>query len=267
MKTKLIALFSLLFLFGVVMISCDEESLFPDTPDTQSAEDNSVAETGVARVFESVNNYGISVEGKKSITDGPDTVYWDGNTVTIDYGENGSLTATFNSFPGDSVIVGLEAAVTITNFNVGGTIMNGALTLTVVQISDTIAKTGPIFEIETTDDLKFEDDTVTSTWGGNRRFEWIEGFLTPLDFSDDVFHISGESHGINANGVYYTVVIPADSPLVLTNCDYIVKGIMTITEGEGDDKTEMTLNFGDGTCDSIMIVTIGGVDISVDMSL
>lgn len=260
------------------MISCDEESLLPETPNTQSAEDNSVAETGVSRVFESVNNYGISDEGKKSITSGaPDSIFWNDNhtTVTMIFGE-GSLVAAFTAGdvetnPWTFTDVNLEAAVTITNFSVDGTIMTGALTLTVVQIVDIINQTGPIFEIETTTDLTFVDDTLTSTWGGNRRFEWVDGFLPLLDGTnptdDDVFHVSGESHGTNTEGLYYTVVIPTETPLVLTDCDYIVQGIMTITEGEGEEQTEMTLNFGDGECDSIMIVTINGVDISVDMSL
>lgn len=266
MKAKLITLFSLLFLFGVFVISCDEESILPETPDTQSAEDNSVAEAGVARVFENVNNYGISEEGKKSIMDGPDTVYWsvDGKTVTIDFGADGMIVATFNIEPGPTV-QGLSAAVTITNFNVDGTIMDGAFTLTFdPNILD--PNEGPTFDIVTTTDIVFTDDTTTSTWGGNRHIEWSEGYLTLNDQTDDVFLISGASHGINTSGVSYTVVIDSEHPLRLDDCEWMSAGIMTITEGTGDDATEMTLNFGDGTCDSLVVVTIGGVDITIDMA-
>ena len=193
MKTRLIALLSLLFVFGVFIWSCDEAGLLPDPEETSttSAEDNAAAELAVSSVFEGVNSFGIDEDGKKNTSTDDPVVTWNDEhtTVTLDYGEGGTVVAAFNG-ENSTTNPDLEAAITVTNFVSGGYVMSGAFTLAIAQVMDTLDgnNQGPAFSIIITDDLIFNADTASMTWSGNRHVEWIEGFRTDeYPSEDDVF--------------------------------------------------------------------------------
>ncbi len=80
-----------------------------------------------------------------------------------------------------------------------------------------------------------------------------------------MFLISGTSSGVNADGVAYMVVISSENPLRFDSCEWISQGEITITEGEGDSATVMSIDFGDGTCDNEMFVTVNGITITLQM--
>jgi len=268
MKTKLIALFSLLIVFGVFISSCDEQSLLPEPPNTQSAEDNANAEVGVANVFENVNNFGITEEGKKSlIIDGTEPEhYWNEarDTLYINFdgvdNSGGQIKAYFPGRP----VQGINIEVTVTNFLNNGVTMNGLFTLELTVFNPIDSTLKPTFTITSNGDLSFTEDTVTTTWNGYRTIVWDEGFTLINNVpDDDVFLVSGISTGVNAEGVPYSVVINTENPLKLDDCEWISQGEITITEEavEGGDSHVLILDFGDGTCDDEMTVTVDGVKI------
>ena len=77
--------------------------------------------------------------------------------------------------------------------------------------------------------------------------------------------MSGTSSGVNSEDVPYTVVISTDNPLLMDDCEWIAQGEITITEMIDGEENVMILDFGDGTCDNMMNVTVGGVTVSVEM--
>jgi hypothetical protein len=83
--------------------------------------------------------------------------------------------------------------------------------------------------------------------------EWIAGFLTG-NIWDDEFLITGNASGININGFAYTNTIMTALHWKRV-CRFVVSGIVKI-EREGAEPIE--INYGDGECDAVAIVTRGG---------
>ena len=82
--------------------------------------------------------------------------------------------------------------------------------------------------------------------------EWIAGFGNRLR-DDNVFLITGTSTVINKDGEVITTTIIEPLRREAT-CKYLVSGIVEI---EKADK-KITLNYGDGTCDDLAVITIDG---------
>lgn len=84
--------------------------------------------------------------------------------------------------------------------------------------------------------------------------EWISGWRTPADFSDNEIHITGITTSTGIDGTQYQREII--EPLVkLGTCRAIVSGIV---EFSIDGEVTRTLDYGDGTCDAIASVEKDG---------
>jgi hypothetical protein len=83
--------------------------------------------------------------------------------------------------------------------------------------------------------------------------EWIQGYDTPFNFSDDVFSTTGSVSGVCSEGVAYNMSIT--SPLIKSmDCKWIQTGEVSIVYGDNT----IVKNYGDGTCDSLATITING---------
>lgn len=92
------------------------------------------------------------------------------------------------------------------------------------------------------------------TWACEKFSEQVEGGETLL-FADDVWSVTGSGAGVNLDGKNYTMAV--STALVYNNgCFYPVSGIMEIST-EGEDLK--VINYGDGECDNLATVTVGGV--------
>jgi len=80
--------------------------------------------------------------------------------------------------------------------------------------------------------------------------EWIEGFYTIFNWSDNVFSITGNwtTEFSNTNVNMGLVTTPLRREL---SCPYIVSGVVNLSH----NAIEGTLNYGDGTCDNEAIFT------------
>lgn len=101
------------------------------------------------------------------------------------------------------------------------------------------------------------DKGGTITWSAVRNREVVEGSDTRIKL-DDIIHITGNSSGTDAEGNTFTSQIT--EPLVriheLGCYRNPVSGIVNILRSSD---TEITINYGDGTCDNLAEVTTNGV--------
>lgn len=102
-------------------------------------------------------------------------------------------------------------------------------------------------------------DSITSVRVSSYEQEWLSGFGTP-DFDDDIFYkTGGGTISINDEAVFTKTIV---EPLLIDrSCGYIISGIIEIVKMDN----VMTIDFGDGTCDSIATVTKDGTSEIIDL--
>lgn len=100
-------------------------------------------------------------------------------------------------------------------------------------------------------------------WKSNRKSELTNGNETLLDFTDDVYTVTGYSNGVNAKGVPYTMTISNNNPLQTKGLwPYFVKGSVTVLV----KNRALVLDYGDGTADNKATITINGVSKEITLS-
>jgi hypothetical protein len=277
MKTNvLLKLLAILFAFGVIAISCEDElNILDEEPDVTSVEENAGTEVMVFGVLENVNNYGISEEGtlKSAFADSGDFEDWDLDEFILtlnfdmddDVNTDGLLIIDFNMDPTWDAI-GLTATIEAQNYQVGASTLNGIIMFSLSVPFDPEGGDNPELDIVTDGDLMVIEGSDTSYWNGNRHIEWTEGYATLDVVDDDVFAISGASTGINSNGTPYSVTLATDDPLIqAVSCEWIKDGTMTLTENPGtEDQSQFSMDFGagetsdvEGECDNWVEITVG----------
>lgn len=89
---------------------------------------------------------------------------------------------------------------------------------------------------------------------GTKTREWIEGYGSGV-WRDNVFLVTGNRTVTFLNGFEQNAIVT--TPLRREAiCPFFVSGIIAITR----NGHEATLNFGDGECDNIAILTVNGID-------
>ena len=90
--------------------------------------------------------------------------------------------------------------------------------------------------------------------------EWIDGFLTP-EFADNKYYITGGGTiTVNDDLTFEREII---TPLFVDRaCRFILSGVVEVTRGD----EVMTIDFGDGTCDNIAVVTKDGESEEIELS-
>ena len=92
---------------------------------------------------------------------------------------------------------------------------------------------------------------------GTRVREWIEGFGSG-SWQDNVWLVTGNREVVSNTGFSHTGVVTEALRREAT-CPHFVSGIVDITR----NGNQGALNFGDGTCDNIAILTVNGVDYTI----
>jgi hypothetical protein len=257
MKKRILWVSTLFLLSTLLFSSCKKEKEL-DT-DVISAEDQSQGELVYDQVFNEVDqaadDAGLKKAGFPIIT--KDTVS-SPRTMRIDYGTSNYLCLDGNyrrgvilvSWTGRYRETGTQIQIGFEGFFQNDNLVEGTKSITnngpnaLGQLSYTIVVNGKI----TTPELK------THTWNSNRIRTWIAGQNTVLAI-DDEYEITGNTNGINRNGVNYTAQI-SSKLLVKLSCEWrVVSGIIEITP---EGKSIRKVDFGNGLCDAMVTVTVNG---------
>ncbi len=183
-------------------------------------------------------------------------------TITLDYGESTTLR---NGKELSGIIVieitaprnsaEYQRNITFDNFGVDTLLINGSAVVTIDREDE-------MFRTFTTDVEIMFDNGTTITRTSERTWQWIAGMDSELDQTDDVIEITGSATAVTPTGDTYTKEIT--EPLIRTrDCRYIVQGVVEITL---NDELISSLDYGDGTCDNIAILTKDGETAEVDLA-
>jgi len=173
-----------------------------------------------------------------------------GKIVTLDFGE-GCIGKRGKEFSGKIIIEYVKTdddfskTLTFENFTVEGNMVEGGKSIVKIK-ENSNGNPEATFIIDITITLESGDEIIRK---GTKIKEKIAGADTD-DRGDDVFSISGNWESVNKSGVVKTATITTNL-IREWACKYIVSGIVEIAK----DGAEVTLNFGDGTCDNIATIT------------
>ncbi len=259
-----------LFLFN----SCNKDEV--ETPEV-------IAKTTVTDYLSMINSFTLSTEeelstgdddGLKSATisscltvivhENEDGEFWPRNW-TFDYGTDNCESLLGNQKRG-MIHVSLSdwwknegsfREITFEDFYMNDNKMEGVKTILNTGINDN----GNLsFTKKITDAKLTYPDESTITWACEKYSEQVEGAGTIL-FADDVWSVTGTGSGINLDNKSYTMAITT-ALIYKSGCFYPVSGVVEIaTEGEDTQ----VIDYGDGECDNIATVTVGGETTTVEL--
>lgn len=183
----------------------------------------------------------------------------DTRTLTVDFGEGcadaqghvraGKIMVTYQ---GKIFQDGFTQDISLENFSIDGVALEGTRSWTY---------TGGMSEQMPSFAITLEDGKVTWPDGtfATREVNQVHTIVFGANSGNNEFQVSGTASGIRRNGQEYTSNI--SQPLVFS-AGCMSEGIYVPVSGvqqiAADGKDTMTLNYGDGACDKIANVTVGG---------
>ena len=257
--------FVLIFILLFVFNSCteDEVILTPELSSTQASQDNLIAESifnDVLRIVE----YGISNNNKgnqypKFTILNNDTSNID--TLLINFGNTnylynnklrkGIINVTYSGSYRDSLSV---ITTTFDNFYINNKLIQGEMIVT--NNGKNISQN--LFYNINVNNASINTDNGVINWQSNSTRELITGAETYLDYTDDIYKITGTSTGNAANGNGFSVEIIDPLHMDLSCLPYCV-----ITSGSSkispNGYPTRTIYYGDSTCNcNVDVVTDKG---------
>lgn len=256
MKIMKWLLASTLFL-GVFFTACQKDRETINSEQILAAEDQTAANDLYEDVDEQVDQ---AIETRGGGTDDCPTVTLDPadgsypRTMTIDFGTTGCTGPDGRVRKGQILVTltdtltntGAVRTATFVNFFVDDAQLEGTRTLTNLSPN----ANGYLTFSRTVVDGKitFPNGDVTS-WEADHFITLVEGGDTNAVL-DNVWEITGGATGVNRHGKAFTTEIV--SPLVRKrSCRWVVSGTKTLTI----DGKELTIDYGDGSCDRFATVT------------
>jgi hypothetical protein len=186
-------------------------------------------------------------------------------TITIDYGSgctcwdgrtrSGQIVI---SWTGPYVQTGSSFGINSINYFVNNN--KFAIHKTVVNSGDN-AQSQPYFNVAESDTVTLDSTNQTITWTSNRVRTWTDGYSTPYVLADDVYSITGSGNGTDRDGDAYTCTIT--NPLMVKfGCPWIEAGTFQFNSAKF---SQLTIDFGTGTCDNEATVTLNGNTYNIHM--
>jgi len=299
MKTSILKGIFLLSMFSIAFYACkkDQPEPAPGVTDTQSARDNSIAESAFSSEFDEISDLGIAELGAgktgtncvitSSCVFGGTKVITVANcwssfpdTVTIDFGtgctgydgrtRTGILQVIFSDKWRNA---GAIATVTPNNYKVDGYARSGVVTFTNINGFDSTCTTNlkmnkKVNANGTSGYAIIETPTGTIQWQCDRTTELVAGCLTDTVY-DNVYQRYGTADGINQKGKAFSVNVSQSTPIVkAVSCKWPQDGILEITP---QGKSMRSVDFaypnaqGSGICDAEAEVTVNGNTITFTM--
>jgi hypothetical protein len=263
-KSLLVAAFA-----GLLFSACKKEEVKNELSESSqvSSKNNNQAQLTYNLIDDEVSNEIIKIEKdfngevktKLSIVACPAIDYTLDNdenpsyvaTMTIDFGtaclkdgitRKGKIIISKN---GKFNATGTVTTVTLENYEVNGYKVEGTLTRTVKGFTGTWLSGTWEYEVEV------EDGKVTGP--NNTYFTWESERTVTVSLPSFEVSTTGEAEGVDLFGKAYTVTIT--TPLVIKrDCEHIVSGVLEVSP-TGVEKR--VINYGNGTCDKNVTITIG----------
>jgi len=185
-------------------------------------------------------------------------------TITIDYGTgietdhgkviSGTVEVVIN---GDKNTDGSTREITFTNCAVDTIGINGT------SIEQFIGDNTTTRKITNNSDVTFNiTNGATFVRKGTETSEWLAGLSTPQDRSDDKVILNGSITVDNTtDNISYSRSI-TNGLIKLGDCRYIVSGTV---EYQQAGSVIGTLDYGDGTCDNVATLVVGGTTTEVTL--
>lgn len=274
-QTLYFALFAL-GIFILALWSCKKKSE-GGLIDIQSEADNSLMEDENSSIFNFVDFSGSNSSGVNR-SSGPDTfnlpmcpcaqvIVSDTNSaiwpkiVTIDFGTTGCQC---NDgvvrkgrmdciYEGPYSVANNSVKVTLTNYTVNN-IVHNVDSILIVRIS---AGTGVWIRTVDIYNERISFPEGTAELNCHREINWLRGDTTK--WGDDIYEIKGWSSGINRKQKKFDTVIKIKL-IKKANCKNIVEGVVEITP---EGHSTRTVDFGNGLCDDIAVVTVDGKNFTI----
>ena len=191
------------------------------------------------------------------------TVKFDGSSCSDGRVRSGTLSITFT---GAYVDEGTVITTNTSDYVVDGYQVSGTKTVTNVgaQVDNSIKYKVEVENGSVTD----ENGENRAAWVSSLRYRiWTAGYDTPSDITDDSYAIYGEATGLNRKGEVFTYTIPSTNPLTLKYSCWVLtrladSGIMTISPA---GKADRVVDYGDGTCDRKVKLTIGSTTVNLSL--
>ncbi len=271
MKTIAKRLTMLCALCLLFLTSCETENTetqeinFSEADATRATEADNVIE-GTLNILEQAfqENIGISRNPSSSLFPECATitiiVNGDAGSIIIDFGNscqlnNGSVVSGKIEMDFTALIGGIRTInYEFVNFYYNNNGVAGGGT-DVRQIANNNGN--PQSTINETITVSFPDTTVTATRVGNRVAEWVEGVGSGT-WEDNVYHITGNWNTTFTNGFEREGLI-TEKLVCKMSCSYVVSGLLEVSQ-EG---VTGVLDFGDGTCDNVVVLTVEGQEIII----
>ena len=186
------------------------------------------------------------------------TVAHSGSTITVDFGPTNCLCADGRNRRGKIIInytgkyadSGSVRTITFDNYYQNDNKIEGTKTVTNMGTNSAGQK---YFNVTVSGTItKADGTTIVTNW--TRVRTWVAGATTPLDWTDDVYRITGSGTITRPAGVV-NVNIAAATPLeVHLDCKWIESGTITYTLPSGLTRS---LNYGDTpSCDNQAKLTL-----------
>lgn len=154
------------------------------------------------------------------------------------------------SYTGRYRTEGTVITVTPENFSIDGYSINGSKTL----VNEGLNNAGqPFFTVTVEAQITAPNGEWTASWSGDRIRTWTDGYNTPINIWDDVYHINGSGQGVNRNGVSYEMNIEEDL-VAKVGCAWLVQGVISIQPEEGANRS---IDWGSGDCNNGFTVSVG----------
>ncbi len=99
------------------------------------------------------------------------------------------------------------------------------------------------------------------SWSSNRTHTWVEGSSTPLNWTDDVWSLSGTASLLSSSQVQWDVQITKALQRAL-NCPWVDEGTLRIDRSGVQTRT---LDYGAGSCDNDAVLSIAGLNIPIKL--
>ena len=257
---------------ALLFSSCKKDSSSKDS-DTESAENNALAESSFndvttisdqAAVSGSVNMRVAAADREDgSLGSGCATVSVDTvsvpHIITIDFGTTNCVCNDGRSRRGKIILsytgrykeAGTVISISFNNYFVNDNQLTGTKKITNLGLN---TAGNLVYKIEVNGQVIKANNGGTVTWVSTRQREWIAGAGTPLVLSDDVYSITGNATGTNANGKTYTITI-TKALIRKMSCRWFESGTLEVTP---EGKPTRTLDYGNTGCDANATVTILG---------
>jgi hypothetical protein len=291
MRTKLLVFIAVL---ALVFMACNDSVITPFENDelilksAEMAENDMMAESVMEEVNYEVSFFAESerllrqlanFKGSKNLIHGNMGMRYKGEnnpnvsiekgeneypiTITIDYGES----TTLKNGRVISGLVTIEVSAPRGTDGATRTITYTNCVIDSVQIdgfaSETFNGDNQTTRVVSTNSnvtLVLADGTVLERSGNHLR-EWLAGLDTPMEHSDDQIQITGNVIIESSTGTIWakTVIEPL---LKVSDCRYPVQGIVQFTQ---NGTILATLNYGNGECDNLAILTVDGEEVEIEL--